>query len=164
MPRHNNIELGARSPLLTAGGRKRYLGPSEHDIQATYITAVQYKITTIPDLATLYAIPNSVGASKATQGKRKAEGVVPGMPDTHWPVARGPFIGLWIEFKQPGKYAAANQRVMHARLRAQGHCVIVCDDAQYAMDCTLRYEALPPGIYHHSLTDRAIAEDRVRDW
>lgn len=142
MPKRNGVELGPGSPLLTKRGAKRYLGPDEHQIQAAYITAIMLKLNVIPDLDTLHAIPNSVGASKGTQGRRKAEGVVRGMPDTHWPVARGPFIGLWIEFKQPGKYPNAEQRAKIARLKEQGHCVVVCDEVQHAVDVTLRYDEI----------------------
>jgi hypothetical protein len=106
---------------------------------------VQHKIRAIPDLATLHAVPNSVGASKGTQAKRKAEGVVPGMPDIHWPVARGVYIGLWIEFKIPGKTPTSRQREMHTLLVQQGHAVVTCTDAQAAFDATMQYHALPPG-------------------
>jgi hypothetical protein len=150
--KHNGVELGEDSPLLTKGGHRRYLGPSEHDIQASYITAINYKLSSVPDLDTLYAIPNGANASsKAAAGRRKAEGQRASIPDVHWPVARGPFIGLWIEFKIPGKYPTAEQRAMHDRLRAQGHCVVISRDVQHAVDLTIRYDRLGhnrPSVRH----------------
>ena len=134
-------KLGPNSPLLTKSGRRRYLGLTEHQIQATYIAAIQHKIAAIPDLATLHAVPNSMGRDKATQAKRKAEGVVPGMPDIHWPVARGGYVGFWIEFKRPGESVPQYQRALHEILREQGHCVLVHTDAQQAFDDTLKYAA-----------------------
>jgi hypothetical protein len=163
-PKLNGVDLGPRSPMLTTGGRKRYLGPSEHDIQATYVAAIRHKIALIPSLAFLHAIPNSVGASKATQGKRKAEGVVPGMPDIHWPVVRGPFVGLWIEFKRPGESVPGYQYHVHEALRLMGHCVLVLDDAQHAFDATLRYEELEDVFFDATTDDRRVAECRVRGW
>ena len=154
-----------RSPLLTKGGRKRYLGPSEHEIQALYIQAIGYKLTAIPDLATLYAIPNGASASSmAAAGRRKAEGQLPSIPDIHWPVARGPFIGLWIEFKRPGEKPTHAQYDMHQLLRAQGHCVIVSDEADHAFDATMRYSKLEACFTDSTPTDRAIEENRVRGY
>lgn len=144
MPKHNGIELGEGSPLLTKGGRKRYLGPSEHEIQSAYITAIKLYEGRISDLATLHAIPNGGLRTKAQAGKLKAEGLVPSIPDIHWPVMRGPFIGLWIEFKIPGKAPTPEQRAMHARLRASGHCVVTCRSVQGGIDATLAYSLLGP--------------------
>lgn len=157
------VKLGPNSPLLTKSGRARRFGPTEHQIQAAYITAIGYKIAAIPDLATLHAVPNSVGRDKATQAKRKAEGVVPGMPDIHWPVSRGPFVGLWIEFKRPGIKVPEYQYEVHQQLRAQGHAVIVCDEVDHAFDVTLRYDALGPG-HRSGAATLAVEESRLRGW
>ncbi len=98
----------------------------------------------IPSLALLYAIPNGTSASsKTAAGKRKAEGALKGIPDLHWPVSRGPFIGLSLDAKRPGvKSARPEQRAIHAALRAEGHCVVVFNDVQHGLDVVLRYHDL----------------------
>lgn len=155
MPKHNGVNLGARSPLLTARGVKRKLTTSESDIQSAFFEVLVGPVRAgrdrvpgegltgrIPDLGLIYAIPNSVGASEATQAKRKAEGTVPNMPDVHWPVMRGPFIGLYLEAKRVGGYPTIGQRAKHQELRDAGHCVVIFRSAQQGMDMAIRYHNL----------------------
>ncbi len=174
MAKRNGITLGPASPLLTKRGVLRRLGPSESDIQAAFFEALVGPVRKgrprapgegltgrIPDLILIYAISNSVGASKGTQSKRKAEGVLPAIPDVHWPVARGPFIGLYLEAKVPGKYPTAAQREMHDALRAAGHCVVVFRSAQEGLDMVLRYDSLEPIFTDSTPFERRIAHDVV---
>lgn len=97
----------------------------------------------IPDLALLYAIEGGTRASsKAEAGKRKAAGNLRNMPDLCWPVARGPFIGLYLEAKREGGKARPGQLELHEALRKVGHCVCVFDTVQRGLDVVLAYHAL----------------------
>ena len=80
----------------------------------------------VPDLALLYHTPNE-GKRSAREGARaKAEGLSPGIPDLHLPVARNGFHGLWIELKtKVGKVSENQRRWLHA-LTEQGHYATVC--------------------------------------
>ena len=82
-----------------------------------------------PELATLYAIPNGGKRTKAEAGILKATGVKAGVLDIHLPVARGCFIGLWIEMKAPGKIknVSPEQKRWAKLMQINGHRTAVCD-------------------------------------
>jgi hypothetical protein len=80
----------------------------------------------LPILDELYAIPNGGERNKAVAAKLKAEGVKPGTPDTHFPVACGQYHSLYIEMKKPGGKVSPEQRDRIARLTANGNLVYVC--------------------------------------
>jgi hypothetical protein len=158
VPRHNGIELGPGSALLTPAKAKRLLQPAESDEQAMAMEALVGKARKgqrrtlgdgmtlrYPELLLLYAInPNKGGnRSKAGRGKGKAMGLLPDMPDLHLPVMRGPFIGLYIEMKRKGTYGSKDQRGMAAALRSEGHCVVECQTAQECVDAVVGYLSLP---------------------
>ena len=74
----------------------------------------------------LHAVPNGGFRAKATAGALKAEGVKAGVPDVLWPVSRGGFIGLAIEFKHGDGNPTKEQRERIDRMQRQGWCVLVC--------------------------------------
>jgi hypothetical protein len=97
-----------------------------------------------PELFLAHAIPNGMWTpSAAAAGRAKAAGVLASMPDLHLPVARGPFIGLYVELKAPGKYGRPDQRRMAELLRAEGNCVIECRSVEHAVSVFAGYLALP---------------------
>jgi hypothetical protein len=154
----HRVALGPNSPLLTKGGRARVVRLTEFPIQAGIVEALVGKIGKgprvlgsgitgrYPELLLLYAIPNGASASShAAAAKRKVEGQLADMPDLCLPVARGPFIGLYLEIKRPGtKSARPSQRARADQLRAEGHCVLTIDDTQRGVDAVLRYLKLGP--------------------
>jgi hypothetical protein len=100
-----------------------------------------------------YSVPNGAYKSKRDRKKFKATGLKRGVPDLHIPIPmyndhpalRTPVMGgklaylsLYIETKQPGKYAEPKQKEWHAKLREQGHRVeIIKDlDALQELICT----------------------------
>ena len=177
MPSHNGITLGRGSPLLTLKQAKRKLQPKESDIQiaamATLVgpalpglprNPLAGMIPKYPELMLLHAIPNGGARHKATAGRMKAEGVLASMPDLNLPVARGPFIGLWIELKVPGKKARTGQAAMHAQLRNAGHAVVVACSVQEVVGTVLGYLVLDaidlvPEAVRTRLNDRIAARD-----
>ena len=76
----------------------------------------------------IYAIPNGGGRSGVEGARLKCEGVLAGMPDLHVPELR-----LWIEMKRRGGKARESQEKIHARLRAFGDVVEVCDSKEAAI-------------------------------
>lgn len=104
---------------------------SEHDQQAAFFRWCELQAT-IPGIHLMHAIPNGGQRNKATAGKLKAEGVKAGVLDVQWPVARGGFIGLAIEFKHGDGNPSKEQRERITRLQLEGWCVTVCWDWQAA--------------------------------
>lgn len=136
----NGIELGPDSPLrgrLTATGRQRRRAEDrEFPIQRAIIdwTDDPATLPQFPELKTLYAIPNQLGAGgKQSKGKRqlegarrKAEGRRKGMPDLCLPAPRRGgddrvYGALYLEIKDEQGKASPAQRERMAALRAAGN-------------------------------------------
>ena len=96
----------------------------EHETQVAFFEWASWQ--RFPGIELLHATPNGGLRSKATAGKLKAEGVKAGHPDVSWPVARGGFIGLAIEFKHGDGNPTKEQRERIDRLQREGWCVAVC--------------------------------------
>jgi hypothetical protein len=77
----------------------------------------------------IYAIPNGGKRGKREALKLKVEGVLAGMPDLHIPELR-----LWIEMKADDGSVDTEQVKIHARLKAIGDPVAVCDSTAEAID------------------------------
>ena len=118
----------ARQAKMRTGIAERNAAPpkkrTEHDEQADFFTWARKQ--RIPGIELLHAVPNGGLRTKAQAGKLKAEGVQPGMPDVSWPVARGGFIGLAIEFKANDGTPTKEQRDRIDALQREGWCVAVC--------------------------------------
>jgi hypothetical protein len=87
------------------GGRKKRATaaqvPTEHAEQVALIEWANANAASVPELAMLFAIPNSgAGAQKGRAGWLKAEGVKPGVPDLMLPIARNGFHGMFLELKR----------------------------------------------------------------
>jgi len=128
---------------------------SEHQIQASAIAELKLRERLIPELKLLYAIPNGKGSRVVTrmtrngpvkycpQGlKAKREGQKAGIPDLHWPVARGPYIGLYIEVKTPTGTLSADQKNVIPALKKEGHQVLVAKSADEIVTFVMEYAAL----------------------
>ncbi len=98
--------------------------PNEHQIQSAFFDWVARQ--RIPEIELMHATPNGGLRSKATAGKLKMEGVKTGVPDVCWPVSRGAFIGLAIEFKKPDGNPSKEQRERIDALQKAGWCVVLC--------------------------------------
>jgi hypothetical protein len=151
----NGIVPGPNSPLRGKGDAAVIYTAPEFSVQAGLIELLVGRIGKgdripgagltgrIPSLILIHAIPNGASASSKTEGaKRKREGQLRGMPDLHWPVMRGPFIGLYLETKRKDAKARARQAEVHTMLRAEGHAVVVYDTVQGGLDVVLAYHGL----------------------
>ena len=99
---------------------------SEHDSQVAFFRWAAHQ--GIPGLDQIHAIPNGGFRHPSVAAKLKAEGVKSGVPDVYWPLARGAFIGLAIEFKYADAGPSKEQRERITRLQNDGWCVCVCWD------------------------------------
>jgi hypothetical protein len=82
----------------------------------------------------LYAIPNGGLRNKIVAMKLKAEGVLAGIPDTHYPVARLGYHSLYIEMKRlkPRGMISNHQQVVMEALAKEDNLVYVCWGAEAA--------------------------------
>ncbi|MEE8306915.1 MAG: VRR-NUC domain-containing protein [Gammaproteobacteria bacterium] len=101
---------------------------SEHDHQVALFEWADYQTGMYPELAFMYAIPNGGHRHKATAGKMKAEGQKAGVLDIHLPVARGGYIGLWVEMKFGSNGPTQEQKAWLVAMRTFGHRAVVCHD------------------------------------
>lgn len=98
-----------------------------------------------PELEGLHHIPNG-GNRDAIEGRHlKQQGVKPGVPDLHLPVARGPYHSLYIEMKTEKGRTSDVQEWWIDFLTAQGNFVEVCHGWQSAVQVLERYLSLPEG-------------------
>lgn len=74
----------------------------------------------------LFAVPNGSYRSKATAGKLKAEGVVPGVADLILLVPKQWAFALCIEMKTPKGRQSPEQKAWQAIVEAQGYRYAVC--------------------------------------
>lgn len=96
-----------------------------------------------PELAGLHHIPNG-GSRDAIEGRHlKQQGVKPGVPDLHLPVARGPYHSLYIEMKTEKGRTSDVQEWWIEFLTAQGNFVEVCHGWETAVATLERYLSLP---------------------
>jgi len=74
----------------------------------------------------LFSVPNEGKRNYKTASRMKAEGLKSGVPDLVFPVARGPYHGLFIEMKYGKNKLTKNQDVWMKHLLDQGYLCIVC--------------------------------------
>lgn len=107
-----------------------------------------------PDLKDLLIhIPNGGSRKNAFEGWRlKRQGVRAGVSDLFLPVARGGFIGLWIEFKATPPFDAAiapSQEEWIQLMRQQGYRAEVCLGIDAALEVIAGYVNRPPTLDRH---------------
>ena len=115
---------------------------SEHIQQCLLFEWAAIKSSQVPELAYLFAVPNGGFRHKATAGKMRAEGLKAGVPDVALPIARGDYIGCWVEMKFGKNKPTKHQERWMNFLREQGHYVAVCWSMEEAREELLRYLAL----------------------
>lgn len=98
---------------------------TEHDIQTAFFNWLAYQ-KKLDGIELAFAVPNGGERNAIVGAKLKAEGVKRGVPDVLWPVARGGFIGLAIEFKSPDGNPTKEQRDRIDRMQREGWYVALC--------------------------------------
>lgn len=112
---------------------------SEHDEQVAFIEWSSYSLRHYPELEAIYAIPNGGLRNLRVGAKLKAEGVKPGIPDLHLPVARGGFHSLYIEMKFGSGKQTATQKLRQKILEGHGNKVVVCYGWEEAIGAVKEY-------------------------
>lgn len=97
-----------------------------------------------PELKLMYHVPNEGKRSALTGSRLKQAGLKPGVPDIVLPVARGGYIGLYIELKYGSNKTTENQKDWLRDLRDQNHLTAVCYGWEQAKDLIESYMKLEP--------------------
>lgn len=114
---------------------------SEYDEQvAIFAWAIlnEYKY---PCLDMLHgSIMGGTGIKPALLNKLKKAGMKKGKPDINLPVARGGYIGLWIELKRRGGPDPTEDQIRWLiRLAEEGHFCVCCKGSDAAIRTIKRY-------------------------
>lgn len=155
------ITLAEYKAMLQGEGQSRQWNDNEHREQRALIFWARCNETQLPALALLHAIPNggrrppsrnrhgdilrdSKGRAVSLEAVRlKEEGVKPGIPDLHLPVARQGFHSLYIELKYGKNKTSEAQDQIIALLRAEGNRVEICYSWEAGRDALLDYMGVP---------------------
>ena len=120
----------------------RYALRSEDTEQINVITWAQWQQQAHPELELLHHCPNGGSRNKAEAVKLKQMGVVAGMPDLCLPVAKGIYIGLYVEMKYNKGRLEESQKNMLKKLAAAGHYCAVCYGSEAAIEVIREYIGL----------------------
>ncbi len=99
-----------------------------------------------PELKLMYHVPNEGKRSAVTGSRLKQAGLKSGVPDIVLPVARGGYIGLYIELKYGRNKTTANQEMWLRNLRDQNHLTAVCYGWEQARELIEKYLKLSPSF------------------
>ena len=92
-----------------------------------------------PELKLLHHIPNGGRRDPIEARHLKEQGVKPGVPDLHLPVARKGYHGLYIELKTEKGRATDKQKQWLSELVKQGYYAVVCHGWQDAQAVLMWY-------------------------
>jgi hypothetical protein len=95
---------------------------TEHDIQ---VACIRWFRLQWPEYL-IYAIPNGGQRNAIVAAKLKAEGVLPGIPDLHVPVAKQGYHALFIEMKSGKNKPVQKQISIMEKLENGGYKCEVC--------------------------------------
>ena len=118
---------------------------AEHDDQVAFFEWAAYMANLCwPQLDYMFAIPNGGWRAIKTAGWMKIEGVKPGVPDIHLPIASGGFHGLYIEMKFGKNKPTESQEDYIEFLKERGYAVAVCYGFDEAVAVIVWYMNEPP--------------------
>ena len=118
---------------------------SEHQEQTDLMNRILDNITTYPELAAVFAVPNGGYRNGKVAMQMLQEGVKAGVPDLILSIARGGYHGYYQEQKRTkDSTVTPKQKAWHRYLKAQGYKVDVCKGCEAGWQGFLDYLALPP--------------------
>ena len=103
-----------------------------------------------PELKLMYHVLNEGKRSAVTGSRLKQAGLKPGVPDIVLPVARGGYIGLYIELKYGKNKVTENQKTWLRDLREHNHLTAVCYGWEQAKELIESYLRLAPTVRKES--------------
>ena len=127
-------------PLNKSKGAGKLPVPTESEEQQALFEWAERLYGRYPELVLLYHIPNEGKRSKATGARLLKEGMKPGVPDIHLPVARGGFHSLYIELKRrKGSTTTQTQKTWIQLLGKYGNKAVRCYGWEEAAKVIVEY-------------------------
>ena len=120
---------------------------SEHAEQAALFQWAALLEGRLPELATIFAIPNGGARHPAVAAKLRAEGVKAGVWDAFLATPRGGLHGLWIEMKVERNGLTPAQMVWRLTMEASGYRCVVCYSWCEAARAICAYLGVAPEEY-----------------
>lgn len=121
----------------------RCVESNEENEQITLFQWAEFAAVRYPELELMYHVPNEGKRSVRTGSRLKKAGLKSGVPDIVLPVARGRYIGLYIELKYGKNKVTENQKNWLRALSEQNHYTAVCYGWEQAKDVIEEYLNLP---------------------
>lgn len=121
----------------------KYAKRGEDTEQVKVIIWAEKNVHNYPQLKWLHHIPNGGSRDSGEAIKLKQMGVKRGISDLHLPFPCGKYHGLYIEMKYGKNRTTKEQAEFLQDMKAAGHCVAVCHDAQAAVKLIESYINLP---------------------
>ena len=118
---------------------------SEATEQENVISWCSHRESIYPDLKWIHHCPNGGSRQQAEARRLKAQGVKSGVPDLHLPIAKGRYIGLYIEMKYDKGKIQKTQEEWIDGMVAAGHYACVCYGLDPAIKVIEMYVQLLPG-------------------
>ena len=108
---------------------------SEHEIQKSFFQflSIDPKFKPLISRKAIIAIPNGGKRNIITAIKLKKEGVTPGVFDVFCTIAKGPYHGLWIEFKAGYNKLTDEQKLFSIYRSEDDFKCVVCYSAEEAI-------------------------------
>ena len=116
-----------------------YNKTSEENEQIALFRWAEFAVNQHPELKLMYHIPNEGKRSKITGARLKAAGLKSGVPDICLPVARGGYIGLYIEMKAGKNKPTDNQKKWLDALTREENFTAVCSGWEQAKEVIEKY-------------------------
>ena len=113
----------------------------ESNSQIALFTWAAHMSGKIPELESMYHIPNEGKREPRTGARMKAAGLKKGVPDICLPVPRSGYHGLYIEMKSANGKLRKEQKEWLERLGKNGYLAVTCHGFEEARDLILDYLA-----------------------
>lgn len=121
----------------------RCVESNEENEQIALFQWAEFAAVRYPELELMYHVPNEGKRSVRTGSRLKKAGLKSGVPDIVLPVARGGYIGLYIELKYGKNKITENQKNWLRALSEQNHYAAVCYGWEQAKDVIETYLNFP---------------------
>lgn len=138
---------------MKGGGILQSYKSSEEIEQISLFQWAAFAENKYPELKLMYHVPNEGKRSAAMGSRLKQAGLKPGVPDIVLPVARGGYIGLYIELKYGKNKVTENQKMWLRDLREQNHLTAVCYGWEQARNLIETYLKLAPTVGETNIGD-----------